>query len=76
METTPEMNAEIVAILRTSDEVRCQYAAMRIEDLEALAITLYALIVAPDAVSDDDETAALDAASELSEPGSSTEAHG
>jgi len=36
MHTTPEMNADIVAILRTSDSQPCLYAALRIEELEAI----------------------------------------
>ena len=35
MKTTPEMNAHIVGILRLSDRPTSQYAALRIEELEA-----------------------------------------
>lgn len=35
MKTTPDMDAKIVGILRTSEEPHCQYAALLIEELQA-----------------------------------------
>lgn len=36
MKTNPEMNAEIVRILRVGEEPHLMYAALRIEELEAI----------------------------------------